>query len=324
MFMEDCDPVVWNQFVLQQPRAHPLQLSPYGDVRKRIGWEVKRPVLMNIKQEIQAGFQIMSKKISTGEVMGYIPPAGPYYKKEDDWSELLKLYVESQKGKITFIKWEPGFFWRDEDKPDFSKWGFQESKNPFQPPRTIILDLSPSIDEIESGMDRRTKRYIKKSQENGLHFRFGDQIDAKQIGEFISETFTRKGKTSNGSDYYEAFFSLYDEIGCVKLFLAEFENKIISGRMIFPIGDFVYSIFGASSVEHKEKQPNYGLEWRTLCWAKEKGYKYFDFWGVPDFELDILEANFQEKSDGLWGVYQFKRGFSKMVKRNVGAYDLYI
>src|SRR5574340_869747 len=48
----------------------------------------------------------------------------------------------------------------------------------------------------------------------------------------------------------------------------------------------------------------------------------YDLWGIPD---EIAEAGDEAEtpahSDGLWGVYQFKRGFSHNVVRYVGAYD---
>jgi lipid II:glycine glycyltransferase (peptidoglycan interpeptide bridge formation enzyme) len=42
---------------------------------------------------------------------------------------------------------------------------------------------------------------------------------------------------------------------------------------------------------------------------------------VPDAPLDQLEAQFTERSDGLWGVYRFKRGFGGELVRSIGAWD---
>jgi lipid II:glycine glycyltransferase (peptidoglycan interpeptide bridge formation enzyme) len=44
-------------------------------------------------------------------------------------------------------------------------------------------------------------------------------------------------------------------------------------------------------------------------------------WGVPDEEESVLEANFETRNDGLWGVYRFKRGFGGTLKRSVQALD---
>ena len=44
-------------------------------------------------------------------------------------------------------------------------------------------------------------------------------------------------------------------------------------------------------------------------------------WGIPDVHEVILEENFTERHDGLWGVYGFKRGWGGDVARAMGAYD---
>ena len=43
-------------------------------------------------------------------------------------------------------------------------------------------------------------------------------------------------------------------------------------------------------------------------------------WGIPDASEEELEAQFTQRSDGLWGVYRFKRGFGGEVNRSAPAY----
>ena len=48
-------------------------------------------------------------------------------------------------------------------------------------------------------------------------------------------------------------------------------------------------------------------------------------WGVPDEVQPAADGRQPEppqRHDGLWGVYQFKRGFGAQVVRYAGAYDL--
>jgi lipid II:glycine glycyltransferase (peptidoglycan interpeptide bridge formation enzyme) len=59
-----------------------------------------------------------------------------------------------------------------------------------------------------------------------------------------------------------------------------------------------------------------------MLWAREHGCRSYDLWGVPDADEDALEAGFAERSDGLWGVYRFKRGFGGRVARFAGTWDL--
>jgi len=47
----------------------------------------------------------------------------------------------------------------------------------------------------------------------------------------------------------------------------------------------------------------------------------YDLWGVPDCDEDELEKSFTQRSDGLWGVYRFKRGFGGELRRCAGPWD---
>jgi peptidoglycan pentaglycine glycine transferase (the first glycine) len=63
------------------------------------------------------------------------------------------------------------------------------------------------------------------------------------------------------------------------------------------------------------------VQWAAIQWAKRHGATCYDLWGVPDAEEAQLEAEFERRRDGLWGVYGFKRGFGGRVVRSVGAWD---
>jgi lipid II:glycine glycyltransferase (peptidoglycan interpeptide bridge formation enzyme) len=67
--------------------------------------------------------------------------------------------------------------------------------------------------------------------------------------------------------------------------------------------------------------PTYLLQWEAMKWAKGRGCKEYDLWGVPDEDERVLETNFETRHDGLWGVYRFKRGFGGELKRAVQAKD---
>jgi lipid II:glycine glycyltransferase (peptidoglycan interpeptide bridge formation enzyme) len=64
---------------------------------------------------------------------------------------------------------------------------------------------------------------------------------------------------------------------------------------------------------HRDKMPNYLLQWEAMRWARAQGCTTYDLWGAPD------EAS---EDDPLWGVYRFKSGFGAQVLRTIGAWDL--
>jgi peptidoglycan pentaglycine glycine transferase (the first glycine) len=91
--------------------------------------------------------------------------------------------------------------------------------------------------------------------------------------------------------------------------------------VVFALGGCAYYLYGASTDEERNRMPTYLLQWRAMQWAKERGCTEYDLWGLPDEDEETLEAQFESRSDGLWGVYRFKRGFGGQVKRAAQALD---
>jgi len=80
-------------------------------------------------------------------------------------------------------------------------------------------------------------------------------------------------------------------------------------------------MYGASNNRERNKMPTYLVQWEAMRWAKARGADLYDLYGVPDEEEEILEAQFTQRHEGLWGVYRFKRGFGGEVKRAAQALD---
>jgi lipid II:glycine glycyltransferase (peptidoglycan interpeptide bridge formation enzyme) len=91
--------------------------------------------------------------------------------------------------------------------------------------------------------------------------------------------------------------------------------------MVFILGKQAAYLYGASSSEERQRMPTYAVQWAAMRWAKARGCTTYDLWGVPDEPEEELEKQFENRDDGLWGVYRFKRGFGGQVIRTVGSAD---
>ena len=81
--------------------------------------------------------------------------------------------------------------------------------------------------------------------------------------------------------------------------------------MFYFAGQAIY-LFGMSRDEHREKMPNYLLQWEAMRRAKALGCRIYNLWGAP---------NVFNESDDLWGVFRFKEGLGGYVFRSLGAWD---
>ena len=67
-----------------------------------------------------------------------------------------------------------------------------------------------------------------------------------------------------------------------------------------------------------------GVDTRVIVTAQHRGLldQVLAIAGiVPDVDLNKLEAEFIDRTDGLWPVYRFKRGWGGTLNRSTGAWD---
>ena len=102
-----------------------------------------------------------------------------------------------------------------------------------------------------------------------------------------------------------------------------YQGKPLSAMMLIAQGKRGTYLYGASSNEERNRMPNHLIQWTAMKICRDCGCTEYDLWGVPDEEESVLEAQFQDRHDGLWPVYRFKRGFGGRVLRTAGSWDCF-
>jgi lipid II:glycine glycyltransferase (peptidoglycan interpeptide bridge formation enzyme) len=136
------------------------------------------------------------------------------------------------------------------------------------------------------------------------------------------ETAERDQFGAHSHAYFQRAYDLFQPSAECELFVAEIEGEPVAAMMVFARGQRAWYFYGASLSIHREKMPTYLLQWEAMRWAKSRGCTSYDLWGIPDADEKTLEDQFTSRSDGLWGVYRFKRGFGGQILRSMGAWDL--
>lgn len=313
-------PDQWDAFVCHHTRAHPLQLSAWGDLKAAFGWQVARTGLQTDSQLV-AGAQLLFKPLPARlGTMAYLPFGG-YVSQSDQWPNLWQAIKQCAKQhNAAFLKWEPGFYIHDE-QPDFTQWDFVASEQTIQPPRTIMIDLQADDETIMQRMNQGTRRKIRKSLKSDIDYYEGTRADIDKFNALMQVTGQRNEFGVHDPDYYARAFDLFVPHHAA-LLLAEHEGDVLAAIMVFAVGDTAQYLYGASSNDKRNLMASYGIQWQAIQWAKARGCHYYDMWGIPDEDYDTLEAQFQDRSDGLWGVYGFKRGWGGDVVRSAGTWDL--
>lgn len=311
------DPEDWDQFVRGQARAHLLQLSAWGALKSQFGWDAQIVALTD-GSGIVAGASVLLKNLPLGlGRMAYLP-CGPYV--ADDW-QYARLWqaIRSETG-AAILKVEAGHF-REHPAPDFAEMGFVPSPQSIQPNNTVQIDIEGDDASILQRMNQGTRRKIRKSLKSGIVYVPGSREDLADFNRLMQLTGERNDFGVHSSAYFERVFDLFiPEHGA--LLLAKHSDVPLGAIMIFALGSSAWYFYGASSREKSRLYASYGLQWRAIQWAKARGCRSYDMWGIPDHDYETLEAQFRQRSDGLWGVYGFKRGWGGQVCRAAGTWDL--
>lgn len=208
-------------------------------------------------------------------------------------------------------------------------WRFSEEQIQFR--NTVMLDVSISEEEMLARMKQKTRYNIRLAAKKGVTVRAGTQADWPMLYKMYAETSARDGFIIREEAYYQTVWSLFDKSSMenamaapatldetmnvfpvAEPLIAEVEGAPVAAVFLFAFAGRAYYVYGMSREMHREKMPNYLLQWEAMQWAKAHGCSVYDLWGAPDAF---------DESDSMWGVFRFKEGLGGEVIRTLGAWD---
>lgn len=316
----------WQSFIETIPKAHLLQTAEWGELKANFGWKVHRVIAGN------TGAQILTRQVLPGIKFAYIPkgPVGVNWMNNtnyrDGWKFLLNevdSICRKERAFILIIEpdlWESkeNYLGEEEvtDNIQFTKppMGFNKWSHNIQPLRTIVINLNHDEDHILGRMKQKTRYNINLARRKDIIIH--PSADIPLFYSLMQETSERDEFVVHEKTYYQKAYELFQPRGYCELLVAEYQNEPLAGLMVFAYHDRSWYLYGASSNLHRYRMPTYLIQWEAMRWAKSRGCHEYDLWGVPDEDLESLEQQFTHRTDGLWGVYRFKRGFGGELRRN--------
>ena len=309
--MSELNKTDWKAFLKAYPDAHLLQTAEWGELKEGFGWRARRVAVEN------SGAQVLFRQLPLGFTIGYLPkgPVGENW--QALWPALDRLCREQRAVflKIEPDQWQiPGSQVKSQLPPEFVL-----SEQTVQPPRTIVVPISGDEDEILARMKQKTRYNIRLAGRKEVQVVPSEDLDVFQ--ELLEITSDRDQFGVHSLAYYKSLYRLFKSEEHCTLLIAYYDSEPLGAVMVFARGQRAWYLHGASTNRHRNLMPNYLLQWEAIRWAIAQGCKFYDLWGVPDENEEVLESSFANRADGLWGVYRFKRGFGGEVRRAVGAWD---
>lgn len=321
----------WDGLALRSEYLALTQCWDWGVLKEQMGWDIHRIAVSkegSPKEDSPiAGMQLLTKTLPArlGGV-AYVPrgPLGDWC--DPDVAQLLfeGAHQTAREAGCLFLKTEPQLPDSPEARELMRGLGFIESKDTIQPVATILLDISADPDSLYKSLRRSTRWKINYTEKHGVTVRRGGEEDLGVFYRHMLETFKRTGMAVRAFDRYRAEYLTFAKKDRAVLLIAEHEGVPIASHIAYRFGDGAAYFHGGASAAKPKLHPNAMLIWEQILWAKEHGCTSFDLWGIPDEVRQLLADGEEipvERTDGLWGVYRFKRGFSKEVFPFVGSFD---
>jgi len=254
--MENENSENWNQFVIENKGSF-LQSYEWAEFQKKCG---KKAIRVKLD-----GLQAVLIK----EKFSFYIPYGPVVKNK----KTLPLLFAQAKKDCAFLRIEPytdlGF--------DFKHFSARRS----QPQKTLILDLKKSEQEILDEFQKTARYNIGLAQRKGIKVLITDKYNP-EFYKLLNKTAQRNNFKPHSESHYKNLFDVKSKDFDVKMFLGEFEGKIIAAFILILFGNRATALHGSFDSEYKKLKPANLLTWERIKYAKAKGCEVFDFWGIDE------------------------------------------
>ena len=212
--------------------------------------------------------------------------------------------IESKDTEFRRIVEKIGYKIKDDAK------NFREEIQPRYVFRLNIKDKTE--DEIFAGFHQKTRYNIRLAIKKGVTIKEGTREDLKIFHKIMIETGARDGFIIRSLEYFE---KMYDNLAPehMKLLMAYYDGKPISGVIPIMYGNKTWYLYGASSNENRNLMPNYLLQWEMIKMAIARKSDIYDLRGVSG----VVDENHPQ-----YGLYRFKKGFGAEFTEFIG--EIYI
>lgn len=314
MLVQDIDnKTLWEGFLEGVRERTFLQSWDWGQFQEQRGDRIWRWGIYE-GQELLAVALIIKVAARRGNFL--FIPHGPVLRGEDaehgreTIQAMTHLFQElralAQKERCAFIRVSPILTDSEEHRSMFAGLGFRPAPMHMHAELTWILDLTPSPEELFSGMRKTTRNLVRRGEREGVTVEFGS---LREFYDIYRETVKRQQFVAFSYEYLEKEMEAFGQDA--QVFIAKHQGNALAGALIVFHAQTAYYHHGASL--HSSVPAAYTLQWEIIKEAKKRGMKQYNFWGV------VPES---DTNHPWWGLSLFKRGFGGREWNLLHAQDL--
>jgi spermidine synthase len=202
--------------------------------------------------------------------------------------------------------------WRIEPIEPLPTNGFVRSPVDVVPIETLLINLTQTESELLAAMKPKGRYNIKLSQKHGVETYFtNDQQAIPQFYELFWQTSRRQDFFAEPDRYIINLCQTLFAAGMAEIGFATYQGQILATVLLIHWGDMTTYLYGGRDLAHPEVMAMYGLQWAAIGRAKQRGSKWYDFYGYTQ----KTQHNYSQFS-------RFKEKFGGQFHQRPGAQDL--
>lgn len=176
---------------------------------------------------------------------------------------------------------------------------------------TILMDLSPSIEELRAGLHRNWKRNLKAAEGRGLEVTEGEEDDLfKAVTAIYREMVYRKAFLEpNDIEKFRQTQSLLPNSLKMKVAICRSTEGTCAGLVWSEIGETAIELFAATNAAALANGAAYLLRWRLVEHLKRSGFRTYNLNGINQAQNP--------------GVYHFKSGLAGKAGREIAYLGIF-
>jgi lipid II:glycine glycyltransferase (peptidoglycan interpeptide bridge formation enzyme) len=315
-FLDDTDEMLqtgfWGQFKQAHGwRAHSFSVTLAGGAELHAGSAAAGSAF---------GMLVLSRRFFRMFSLAYVP-FGPVLDPVEGRGELLSALARALRSHLPrttlFLRFDLPWRRTGESPVASARPRVTKAASNMQPPDTVIVDITPPLEQVLGSMKSKTRYNVRLSGKKGVIVSEGGPDDLDRWYALYRETSSRDRIAIHSRAYYQGLFQASQSYPgvkpTVKLLLARHGEELLAGNIVAFWKSRAAYLYGASSGEKRNLMPTYALQWEAIRMAREAGCASYDLYGVPPQP---------DPDHPMFGLYQFKTGFSDCVVERWGTWDV--
>lgn len=290
----------WDAAVNSQ-LGHPMQLWGWGETKAAHNWSVDR-VLVKDGETLVGSAQILLRSLPVPfNSLAYLargPQAEPG--RENEVLDAVGRYVKGSHKSVA-LSIEPDWDAETVAVATLPATGWTPSASTILIPRTLILDLTRSEDELQGAMSKKTRQYIRKSSREGLEYRAVTAAELPQCMAVYKETAERAEFGIHEDSYYSDILA---NLGHGSPIYGAFQGeKLVAFLWLAASNATAFELYGGMTEEGSTLRANYSLKWLAIQEMKARGITRYDFNGLLNDGVSKFKFGFADHENMLAGTW---------------------